>query len=572
MRSVLSKLFLSSLCVLLALCCSCGTNEPATGGAADTAGKPMAVETKQPVVEELQPTEPEAKQPTVEEPGAKEQEAEQPKIEQPLVKQPETQKAETDKTEAKEPPTKPATVQDKPKEPSVAKAAVEPTSVVAKIGDYTITADELEKRLMNELRPGDYGYTSQTEPVDARTVLLKMIAEKAMVMEARKQDYLQREEIETSVNRFKERRLANSLLRTRFEDKVTVAESEIDDKLKADPKLDRVRAMAMVQREKANRLVNQYYGELHKKFHVKKLSENFTKAADIYERLLYRPKEPRKVGWVRTSQMKDEVTPEEKSIILATYDGGKVTLKDWFDAISEMAPPRRPRDLGTPKGAERLLDQSLRMPIFVAEATLLGLDEDEDFVKQVRAYEDRRLLSEITAAKHKEVEEPTDEQIAAYFNENKKAFGKPETLKIDQIWCQDLQTARKAKAELDGGTDFESVKQTYSLQKKSTPFNTYPGSEGMFWEDLWKGDPNEIVGPVKGFSGDGFKWRIVKILEKTPGEPKEYSDDTKNRAKWRMLDEQRKAALADYRKELLEKYSYEIYSETIKDIDPLNIP
>jgi hypothetical protein len=46
----------------------------------------------------------------------------------------------------------------------------------------------------------------------------------------------------------------------------------------------------------------------------------------------------------------------------------------------------------------------------------------------------------------------------------------------------------------------------------------------------------------------------------------------KNRAKWKMMDERRQAVLADYRKQLLRKHSYEIYADRIKDINPLDIP
>ena len=60
-------------------------------------------------------------------------------------------------------------------------------NVVAKIDPYTITKDELEKRLMMELRPKPYELTSENEIPDAKAVLMIMIAEKAMVIEAREQ-------------------------------------------------------------------------------------------------------------------------------------------------------------------------------------------------------------------------------------------------------------------------------------------------------------------------------------------------------------------------------------------------
>jgi len=452
------------------------------------------------------------------------------------------------------------------------KDSSESPQVVGKIGDYVITKDELEKRMLAELRPDPYESNLQAEPVDAETVLKKMIAEKAMVLQARKEEYLQREDVRDSVDRFKEKRLVRLLLGKYLQPRLTVTEAEIEEKLKSDPKLDRIRARAMVQRAKATRLLDAYYKQLSEKFHVQKVSANFTKAALVHERLLNHPKESRKVGWIRNSQVKDELTPEEKKMPLATFDGGQVTLEDWFEALCEIVPPRRPRDLHTPEGVERMLESAMRVPVLLAEAELLGLDKTPSLVKEVREYEDRRLLAAVQAEKYKEIAEPNDQEIATYFEEHKAAFGTPPRLKIDQIWCQELNTAQQAKAALDRGESFETVKQQYSLHKEAKPFDTHPGSEGIFWHDLWENDPNEILGPVKGFYRDGIQWRIVKILEKKPAELQEYSDDIKERAKWQMVGEKRDAMLAQYGKELLEEYSYQIYRDRIKDVDPLAIP
>ncbi|HUS73798.1 MAG TPA: hypothetical protein VMY06_12105, partial [Sedimentisphaerales bacterium] len=239
-------------------------------------------------------------------------------------------------------------------------------SAVAKIDDYVITKEELETRLMMELHPKPYEYRSDAEPPNAKTVLLKMIAEKAMTIEARKENYLEDEAIQASLKHFKERRLVNSLVETHLQGKITVTDTEIDEKIKADPKLDRERAKAMLSRAKASILFSQYYNDLCKKFHFEKVSDNFPKAGQIHQRLLFRPQKPRKVGFIRVSQVKDELTPEEKNIALATYDYGKVTLKDWFDALCELSPPNRPRDLNTLMGVERLLDRASKMPILVS--------------------------------------------------------------------------------------------------------------------------------------------------------------------------------------------------------------
>jgi hypothetical protein len=77
---------------------------------------------------------------------------------------------------------------------------------------------------------------------------------------------------------------------------------------------------------------------------------------------------------------------------------------------------------------------------------------------------------------------------------------------------------------------------------------------------------------VKGFYQQGISWRIVKILEKTPGKEKLYSSNMDGQIKSRIMSEQSKALIALYGKELLKKYPYQIYSDIIKDIDPLDIP
>jgi hypothetical protein len=446
-------------------------------------------------------------------------------------------------------------------------------NIVAKIGPYTITKDELEKRLMRELRPNPYEPQSKDQTPDAESVLMEMIAEKAIVLEARKQNLHQDEETIKVIKDFKEKKFVNSLLSNYLNGKITVTDNEIDEYIKANPDMNRERTKAMLARAKSGQVLNIYYNQLYKKFHVQKLSENFYKTAQIHNRLLNWPKEPRKATFIRIRQIKEELTPEEQNIVLATYDNGKITLKDWFDTLCEMSPPSRPKDLNTREGVENLLDRALKMPIFVSEAKLLGYDKDENILKEAREYEDRILLNKVKKEKIKDITGPIPkEQIIDYFNKNKEAFGTQNMLKIDQIWCQDLKTAQKVKSELDNGKDFEAVKQTYSFEKKSTPYNTSFSSEGMFFEDLWKGEPNEIVGPIKGFHIDGIKWRVVKIMEKTPGKVKEYSDDMNTMIESKMLTEQRNAALEEYRKEILEKYPYEIYADRIKDINPLDIP
>jgi len=465
-----------------------------------------------------------------------------------------------------------ASEQQSDSQAAVSPAAKEST-IVARIAYYTITREELEKRLMTELYPYDYDrYDENDEPADAKTVLLKMVAEKAMIIEARAQGYLEDETIKTSITRFSERKLLNLLLQKHVEGKINVTEDEVTKVMQTNPKLDKERAKATVEGAKARVLLDQYYKQIYDKSGVKKLSQNYPKVIQIHERLLLHPKQSRKVSFIRTSQIREELSEQEKNVVLAQHNSGKVTLKDWFVALCDIVPPRRPRNLNTPKGVDELLERALRTPLLVSEAKSLRLDRDKDFVKQVRDYEDRRLLSEAMSAKRKELRVPTTEQVIADCAKNKESFGTPKSLKIDMIWCQDLKTAKQVKTALESGKDFEEVRKQYSLEKEGKAFTTHPASEGLFWKDLWAGEPNQIIGPVKGFFRQGISWRIVKILEKTPDKEQPYSSNIEQQVKNRMMSEQHKILIDLYGEELLKKYPYQIYPDSIKDIDPLDIP
>jgi peptidyl-prolyl cis-trans isomerase C len=463
---------------------------------------------------------------------------------------------------------KPVPVEQPPEVPVVGDRPVEPSDVVGEIDGYAITRKELETRLMRETRSERDSDRVAAAFVDAETLLLKMLGEKAMIIEGRKGGLLEQS---STLKEFYEEQMVQLLFSMEMSNRVKVTESEIDEKLKSNPKLDRARAKSMLQASKSRDAAEQYFDELSEKLYVKKLRYNFPKVAQAHQRLLHRPQSERKVFWIRHSQMENELTEQEKNTPLVTFDGGQVTLMDWFERLNMIPPLKRPKDLGTVQGVERLLDGAIEMPVFAAEARSRGLDKDENFLKQIAPREERIIFGEVRRKVFAGISNPTEEEIREYFNSNKEKFRTADTLKTDQIWCEDLEAARKVKSELDGGKDFELVKQEYSLKKGEKPSNVKASREGVFFRILWAAEPNDIVGPIKGFYKEEFRWRVVRILEKKPGRMQGY-DKVARKVKSRIRRERREAKLAEYRKELLAKYPYTIHREKIKDLDLLDMP
>ncbi|HPC96006.1 MAG TPA: peptidylprolyl isomerase [Sedimentisphaerales bacterium] len=451
--------------------------------------------------------------------------------------------------------------------------SADPSLIVATIGDDSITRGELTERLSQSIRPQRDGSAGPQEPVTAQSVLREMLMEKAMVLEGRALGYAADEAVSASVERYRQRKLTQAFLGDYIREHVPVSQEEIDEKIKADPNLTPEQARMKVLSTKWQPVYQALYAELLKKFEVKKVERNFARAAQIHQRLLTQPVEPRgrTVFWITNHQIQTELSRDERDIVLATYTGGQFTLYDWFKTLNEIAPPGRSKDLSTPAGVEKLLNRGLEPTIVEAEAVARGYDKKDELIRDIRAREDMTILGKMRTDQYKEVPAPTDEEIKAYFDQNPERFAAEATLKIDQIWCQDLPTAEQVKKSLEGGVAFAALKAEQSLRAGEPEHNVYPSSEGVFWNELWRGEPNDIIGPVKGFFDEGIKWRVVKILEKTPAQMRPYSDSLKNQVQSALTTQRFKDHMERYGASLLAKYPHRIYAERIQDIDPFEV-
>lgn len=453
-------------------------------------------------------------------------------------------------------------------------ASVSDANTVARIGDYTITKDQLKQRWLQEIQPKRESPVQPGEPVGAEVVIRKMLAEKAMSMEGRKLGFLEDEGVLASTGRYKTRQLTQLLLSDFVRKNVKVTDEEIAAQMAADPNVTRERAEMLVQRTKARPMLEEYYKNLLTNLKLKKVPDNFARAAEIHQRLLLKPAVPRNRGmyWITSNQMKTELSDEEKNLVLATFTGGQVTLYDWFKTLGDMAPPGRPKDLNTPEGVDKLLDRALAPAILVAKAVAEGYDKNPEYLEGLRELEDRVLMGKLRSDKMQEAKEPTEAEIKAYYDKAPEVFATMAMLKVEQIWCEGLEAAQKAKAAIEGGESFESVEKANAPEGKSRgSHSVYPTSEGLFWDTLWKADPNSLVGPIKGFYAGAVKWRLVKVNEKKEPEVRPWSDSIKGQVKAAIMTERREALMETLEQELLKKYSHTIYPEHFKGLDPLEV-
>lgn len=110
----------------------------------------------------------------------------------------------------------------------------------------------------------------------------------------------------------------------------------------------------------------------------------------------------------------------------------------------------------------------------------------------------------------------TDDEISAYFEENKDTFAQEEQVEASHILVEDKKTAKKVAKELAAGGDFAELATKYSTDagtKDNGGSLGYFGKGSMVeeFEDVaFKLDVNEISDPVKTEHG----YHIIKVTGK----------------------------------------------------------
>lgn len=152
----------------------------------------------------------------------------------------------------------------------------------------------------------------------------------------------------------------------------------------------------------------------------------------------------------------------------------------------------------------------------------------------------------------------TEEEITAYFNENKESFATGEQVKASHILVEDETTAKKVKDMLASGEDFSALAKEYSTD---TTTKEQGGDLGFFAkgemvaefeEAAFSLKPNEISEPVKTEYG----YHIIKLVEKQEAKEANY-EESKSEIKEQLISEKMQTEYATWLEEKKGEYKIE---------------
>ena len=260
--------------------------------------------------------------------------------------------------------------------------------------------------------------------------------------------------------------------------------------------------------------------------------------------------------------------------VLVTIGSETITQAD-LDARIAVLPPQIRGRFETRAGRQQLLDQVVLISLLSQEARSLGIDKQPKVAKKIKEMTDNLIVQELTRQEISGEVAISDEDIAAYYQENKKDFVRVEQINASLIMFalkpditekekkKKQKLARKTQGRLQKGADFAEVAREVSEDKRT---QRRGGVSGFFAKgrraklygkqfedvafDLKTGEMSDVFETTRGYF-------IVRIDDKQP-RTEQSLDKAKPKIVRKLQQVKQKEAYDNYVERLERKISGEV--------------
>lgn len=155
--------------------------------------------------------------------------------------------------------------------------------------------------------------------------------------------------------------------------------------------------------------------------------------------------------------------------------------------------------------------------------------------------------------------EITEDEMKAYFEENKDSFAQKEEVKARHILVEDEETALEVKEKLDSGGDFEELAKEYSTDSSSEN----GGDLGYFRKGEMVSEFENVafslkVGEISEPVKSQFGYHIIKVEDRIEAKEANY-EDSKEEVREKIFEQKYPSAYNTWVQEKLQEYNIETF-------------
>ena len=268
----------------------------------------------------------------------------------------------------------------------------------------------------------------------------------------------------------------------------------------------------------------------------------------------------------KTTPLKKEEPTSASPQVLATFDGEKITVQDYQEALKTLPAQlqwaiAQNRNLRT-----KFLDNLVTKKMLVKTAKESGVKEDQEMRRRIEEFKNELILGKYLREKLEHIK-VTDQEAKAYYDKHKREFTTPKEVRARHILVKTKEKAEKIYKDLKKGADFTKLAKEYSIDKASAEkggelgFFTRADMVKPFSDAAFSMKPGEISQPVK----TPFGYHVIQVEEVKPPQQKAFKD-VKEEIKKQLFQEKQQKAFDKLVAQVKKKWKVETHTERLDQI------
>ncbi len=239
--------------------------------------------------------------------------------------------------------------------------------------------------------------------------------------------------------------------------------------------------------------------------------------------------------------------------VLAVVAGKEIKHAD-VDAFLEALPEDKKQFASNPYFRKTYEEQLINLYVLEQFADECHLDENEEYIKTVESLlrDIKSRMATIEIVKNVTV---TDEEVEAFYNENKAEFEKPDTVRAKHILVESEEACKAALLVIE--KDLKTFEEC-AMEVSTCPSKENGGDLGEFgrgqmvkeFEDAaFDAEIGKIVGPVK----TQFGYHLILVEEKNEAHMMSL-EEASSQIKTMLMQQKQQQTYTEKLAELKEKY------------------
>ncbi|MDD5504908.1 MAG: peptidyl-prolyl cis-trans isomerase [Candidatus Omnitrophica bacterium] len=256
-----------------------------------------------------------------------------------------------------------------------------------------------------------------------------------------------------------------------------------------------------------------------------------------------------------------------KDGVVASVNGRQITLKMVDEKIEKL--PQYYQAFAVQHKKE-IVDEMVIEELLYDEAKRRKLLQDPDTKELINDAIKKILISRVIEDETRKTDPVSDDDVSAYYEQNKDKYAIPEMVRACHILTSTEEDAEAVKAELEKGSDFSVVANTYSKDlTKDRGGDLGYFKKGQMIPEFENAAFSLEVGQTSGIVKTRFGYHIIRLTDRKPASFRTF-EEVKDDVMTSIIRDKQRQSFADFTKTLKDAARISLNEDMLKSLEKEN--